>query len=147
MHQASFPWVRYVSVAATLGLVWFGVLHAAKLTRDFLAQSGRGRGVALLAVTSVIVALTLRRWIVQPECDLRMAILGPYCGALVFALGVATTTWVAQSFRTLNYVDLFVLLPLWALWASLWLFWLVIPTGYLAQRVMRWAAGAGDRWD
>jgi len=34
MNQASFPWVRYVSVAATLGLVWFGVLHAAKLTRD-----------------------------------------------------------------------------------------------------------------
>lgn len=147
MGREAFPWVRYLAVAAALGVVWFGVLHVTKLTRDFLALSGRGRGAALLAVTSVIVALMLRRWIVQPECDLRMAILGPYCGSLVFALAFAVTTWAAQGFRALNYVDLFLLLPLWALWASLWLFWLVIPTGYLAQRAMRWAAGAGDRWD
>ena len=134
-------WARYLGVAAALGPVWFLLLQVTRITRDFLWQSGAGRSVALLALTSVLVAVTLRRWIVRPECDVRLAIIGPYWGALLFALAWAVTTWVGQGFRALNHVDLFVLLPCWALIVSAFLFWLVIPAGYLCQRVMRRAAG------
>jgi hypothetical protein len=147
MRRETFPWARYVTAAAALGLVWFGVLHLARLPREFLAASGRVRGALLLILASVLVALTLRRWIAHAEHDVRMTLVGPYWGTLLFAVGSAATTWVAQGFRALNYTDLFLLLPLWALLTSLWLFWLVLPMGYLCQRVMRWAAGAGDRWD
>ena len=141
MDGEATRWGRYVGAAAALGPVWFLLLQLTKTTRDFLWQSGAGRSLALLVLTSVLVAVTLRRWIVRPECDLRMAILGPYWGALLFALAWAVTTWVGQGFRALNYVDLFVRLPIWTVMVSVLLFWLVIPAGYLCQRVMRWAAG------
>jgi hypothetical protein len=141
MRWEARRWACYVGVAGALGPAWFLLLQLPGTTRTFLWHSGAARSLALLVLTSVLVAVTLRPWIVRPECDLRMAILGPYWGALLFALASAVTTWIGNGFRTLNYVDLFVRLPLWALIVSLMFFWLVIPAGYLCQRVIRWAAG------
>jgi hypothetical protein len=48
---------------------------------------------------------------------------------------------VRNGFRSLNYFDLFVLLPYWSLLAAVWCSLLVLPLGYLAQRTMRGVAG------
>jgi hypothetical protein len=50
-------------------------------------------------------------------------------------------TFARNGFRALNVTDLFVRLPLWAVAAAM-NFLVVVPTGYLAQRVVRWAAAA-----
>lgn len=50
------------------------------------------------------------------------------------------TLWVRNGFRSLNYFDLFVLVPFWSLLAAVWCSLLVLPMGYAAQRAMRWAA-------
>ena len=65
----------------------------------------------------------------------------PFYGAFLFGYAAALTVWVKHGLRALSYRDLFVLMPLWAVLAALRCAWLVIPTGYLAQRLMRWAAG------
>jgi hypothetical protein len=54
---------------------------------------------------------------------------------------MAVTLWVRNGFRSLNYFDLFVLLPYWSLLAAVWCSLLVLPMGYLAQRTMRGVAG------
>jgi len=64
-----------------------------------------------------------------------------YSGAVLFGLATAVTLWVRNSFRSLNYFDLFVLVPFWSLLAAVWCSLLVLPMGYVAQRAMRWAAG------
>jgi hypothetical protein len=132
---------RYPLTALALGLAWYAVLLLPPSLRGFLASLGHPTSAALLALTSLVIALTLRRLIADPAYDVRLAVLAPYYGALVFGLAAAIAIWVRNGFRALNYFDLFVLVPYWALLAALWSFYLVIPMGYLAQRVMRWAAG------
>jgi hypothetical protein len=132
---------RYALTALALGLAWYAVLLLPPSLRGFLVSLGHPTSAALLALTSLVVALTLRRLIADPAYDVRLAVLAPYYGALVFGLAAAIAIWVRNGFRALNYFDLFVLVPYWALLAALWSFYLVIPMGYLAQRVMRRATG------
>jgi hypothetical protein len=133
--------VRYALTALALGLAWYAVLLLPPSLRGFLGSLGHGTSAALLSLTSLVVALTLRRLIADPAFDVRLAVLAPYYGALVFGCAAAIAIWIRNGFRALNYFDLFVLVPYWALLAALWSFYLVIPMGYLAQRVMRRAAG------
>jgi hypothetical protein len=133
---------RFLLTAALLGLLWLVVLHVPATTRQFIAGMGRGTAAALLCLTSIAVALSLRRFIPHREYDLWLSVVGPLYGALVFGYAAAVTTWVRNGFRALNYWDLFVLLPFWAVMVALWSALLVFPTAYLAQRLMRWAADA-----
>jgi hypothetical protein len=132
--------LRYVLTALTLGLAWYAVLLVPPSIRGFLGGLGHPTSAALVCATSLVVALTLRRPIADSDYDLRLAVFAPYYGALVFGCAAAVTIWVQNGFRALNYFDLFVLVPYWTLLAALWSFYLVIPMGFLAQRVMRRAA-------
>jgi hypothetical protein len=132
--------LRYALAALALGLVWYAVLLLPPSIRGVFRDLGHPTSAALLCGVSLVAALALRPVVAESRNDVRLAILVPYGGALLFGVAAATTIWIRNGFRALNYFDLFVLLPYWSLLAALWSFYLVIPTGYLAQRVMRWAA-------
>ena len=136
--------LRYPATALEFGLVWYAVFQVPAATRGFLAGLGRGTAIALLCVVSLLVALVLRRFIANGANDVWLAVLAPCLGALLFGYAAAVTIWVRNGFRALDYADLFVRLPLWAVLTALAWFLLVIPTGYAAQRVMRRAAAQTD---
>jgi hypothetical protein len=136
---------RYVLAALAFGPVWFLVLQLPSLTRHFIAGAGRVRCLLVLSAVSLLVAWSLRRFVREQENDVWLAIFAPYYGALLFGLSLGTLWWVESGFRTLSYWDQFVLLPLWSVLTALVYFLLVIPTGYLAQRVMRWASSGSRR--
>jgi len=126
--------------AGGLGLGWYLVLQVPSTTRGFLAGIGQPTSALLLCLVRILVATALRRFIANSDNDLWLTVVGPYSGAVLFGLATAVTLWVWNGFRSLNYFDLFVLLPFWSLLAAVWCCLLVLPMGYLAQRTMRWAA-------
>ena len=134
--------MRYRLVGFGFGLVWYVVLQLPRGSREFIAGLGQLWAAALLCLASLVVALLLRRFIVDEANDVRLAVIGPFVGAALFGYAVAVTIWVQNGFHSLNYVDLFVLMPLWVIFGAAMYFPIVIPTGYLAQRVMR---GVNDR--
>ena len=136
--------IRYLATAGGLGLGWYLVLQVPSTTRGFLAGIGQVTSALLLCLVSILVATVLRRFIANADNDLWLTVVGPYSGAVLFGLATAVTLWVRNGFRSLNYFDLFVLLPYWSLLAAMWCSLLVLPLGYVAQRIMRWVVGHED---
>ena len=132
---------RYFATAAGLGLAWYVVLLIPSTTRGFMAGLGHVTAALLLCLVSIVVTLALRRFIASSENDLWLMVTGPYSGAVLFGVSAAITIWIRNGFRSLNYFDLFVLLPFWSLLSAVWCSLLVLPMGYVAQRAMRWASG------
>ena len=130
------PGARYLGAALALGLLWLVVLLVPAFTRDFLRGLGLGTSAALLCLTSAAVAWLLRRPIASGERDWAMAVGAPYLGAALFGVAAAVAIWVGNGFRVLSYRDL-LLVPVWALIVAALLCVVIVPLGYLCQRVLR----------
>jgi hypothetical protein len=136
------PGARYLGAGFALGLLWFAVLLVPAMTREFMRGLGLVVSAALLCLVSASLAWLLRRPIASGERDWALAVGAPLLGAALFGVAAAVAIWVRNGFRALSYRDL-ALVPVWAMIAALALWFVVVPVGYLCQRVMRAVAERG----
>ena len=92
--------IKYVVTAAILGAGWFPLLLIPGASREWLLDAPL-RNVVLLCASSVLVAVGLRRFILQATSFLEhvwRAATVPFIGAFVYLSLVAATMWTRQLF-------------------------------------------------
>lgn len=131
--------LRYVAAAAALGAGWFVVLLLPAMTRDWLLAAPWRNG-GLLVVSSVLVAVALRRFIASAETtgqDLLRAVLMPLAGAVVYLTLCNAAIWAESLIRggLANAHDTLSLYVM-GLAATVLSCFVVVPYGWLCQTVM-----------
>ena len=137
--------VRYLATAAAFGPLWFVVLLIPKSTRvELLLPPVRNivARLVLLTAVSIILAIAFRRFIVRANGLLQDAIVAamiPLVGTYVFEL--SNMFWMLPNAHPQDSAFTlhgFIALPIWAVWVvTISAFYVVFPTGYLAQQVMK----------
>jgi hypothetical protein len=127
--------------AVLLGVGWFAVLLIPPWTRSWLLEErGAVPGhLALLAVSSVIVARVGRRFVARADslaADLWRAVVMPAAGCLVYLTLWNFREWLRPPRGVANLHDTLVLY-LWGPVAVALSGYVVVPYGYCCQRVMR----------
>jgi hypothetical protein len=131
--------LRYCVTAGVLGVGWFVVLLVPGITRGWLLEEP-WPNLACLVATSVLVAVTCRRFIGQAATfgdHLVRATVVPYLGCFVFLSLWAAMLWVRSLWMggLANLHDT-VSLYLMGMTGAAFSFFLVIPYGLLCQYVM-----------
>ena len=150
--------LRYPHIAFLMGLLWYIALLVPMWTRDLLLydffedRAGpslvfwRVKSIILLCFTSLGVAVTCRRWIVNAKGwqNLFLGAVLPFYGCTLFLVSVllvrllGEAMWIGggSNLREL-YDEYFVILP-WGLMYTAFSAYVVIPMGCFSQVVMRW---------
>ncbi len=92
------PATRYAVAAALLGAGWFPLFLIPSAPREWLLD-GPLRNLAFLCVSSVLVAVALRRFILGATTfweHLWRAVVVPFVGAFVYLTLVAAAMWTRQ---------------------------------------------------
>ena len=150
--------LRYSHIAFLMGLPWYIALLVPMWTRDFLLygliddRSGlslvfwRVNSVILLCLTSLGVAVTCRRWIVNAKGwqNLFLGAALPFYGCTLFLVSVllvgllGEAMWIGGELNLHElYDEYFIILP-WGLMYTAFSVYVVIPMGCLSQVAMRW---------
>lgn len=153
--------VRYLVTALLLGVVWFVGLLAAPSTAGFLSVPEWWNFklqwyelLPIMCVSSLVLALAFRRWIVKKQSLLRRLLLGtllPFAGATIFiwlTILYACSTGRVESTSNMYppAVELAALMfftALYGLLYALWAFYVVIPIGLVSQLLME-RTGRGE---
>ena len=142
--------IRYYVTAAVLGAGWFIVLLIPPWIRQWLLGDRQVLAwhVAGLALASLVIAHTFKRWIGSADSfasHLQRGALLPYAGCLVYLTLFNIVIWLRQLFvgGLANLYETFILYP-WGLSYALIAGFVVIPYGFLSQILMARSLAAAE---
>jgi hypothetical protein len=137
-----------------MGLPWYGALLVPVWTRDFLLYDltdrsdlslafWRVESIILLCLTSFVVAVTCRRWIVNAKGwqNLLLGAVLPFYGSALFLVSIGLVELVGDMIRGGLYLGflgkLYMIVSFGLMYAAMAAY-VVIPMGCFSQVVMRW---------